>query len=139
KREAVWWGCVCVRQTSKSLAAPQAAALTAAEKWSADPSDANRRAALTAGEAAGLGTPPGAAALGAFAGGGRLAPPDVPVVAPPEHLTALAVGGAVQLAAVITEPEKADEKRQRFIALGYEVEAGSNRWKEAGSQPGVRR
>src|ERR1700694_1576203 len=45
KREAVWWACLCVRQVQGANPPPKAAAaLQAAEKWGADPSDANRRA-----------------------------------------------------------------------------------------------
>ena len=35
------------------------------------------------------------------------------------------------LAALIIEPEKGDEKFRKYLALGYEVAAGANRWKEA--------
>src|SRR4051812_12044948 len=53
KREAVWWACVCARQGyGTPVPAPAAAALAAAEKFAADPSDANRRATYTAAEAA---------------------------------------------------------------------------------------
>jgi hypothetical protein len=110
--------------------APEAAALQAAEKWAADPSDDNRRAAYPASEAATLGTPAGCAALAAFFSGGSLAPPNVTAVPPKEGLTAKVVGGALLLASVLTEPQKAPEKQQRFLALGLEVANGANRWKE---------
>ena len=42
---------------------------------------------------------------------------------------ALSVAGAVMLAAVQSEPEKAPEKYQKFLAQGIEVAKGNQRWK----------
>jgi hypothetical protein len=95
------------RRGGAALPAPQAAAVQAAERWVADPSEANRRAAQAASEAAGLGTPAGCAAMAAFWSGGSLAPPEAPVVPPGEILTAHGSAGPVMLAAVLTEPQKA--------------------------------
>jgi hypothetical protein len=135
KREAVWWGCLCVRATCGSEAPPRVAAtLQAAEKWVADPSEDNRRAAMAAAEAAGLGTAAGCAAVAAFWSGGSLGPPNVAVIPPPESLTAKGVAGAVMLAAVETEPEKAPEKYRRFLAHGVEVATGANRWRDVATQ-----
>jgi hypothetical protein len=130
KREAVWWACLCARQAAGSnLPAKPAAALQAAERWTADPSEDNRRKAQAAAEAAEMGTPAGCAAMAAFWSGGSLAPPNVPAVPPGEFLTAHGVAGAVMLAAVITQPEKAPEKYRKFFALGTEVGNGTNKWK----------
>jgi len=131
KRPGVWWACWGCRQVfGEKPAAEVAAALEAAEKWAADPGEDNRRAAWAAAEAAGLGSPAGCAAAAAFWSGGSLAPPNLPAVPPPDHLTAHAAASAVLLAAVLTEPEKAAEKHRRFLALGVEVANGTNRWKE---------
>jgi hypothetical protein len=132
KREAVWWACLCARAAHGAGApAKAAAALQAAEKWVADPSEDNRRAAMAAAEAAELGTPAGCAAVAAFWSGGSLAPPNVPAVPPGEHLTAHGVAGAVLLAAVLTQPEKAAERYRQFFTLGVEVASGANRWRPA--------
>ncbi len=130
KREAVWWACLCARQAhGASPPAPLGPAVTAAEKWVSDPSEANRRAAQAAAEAAQVGTPAGCAAIAAFFSGGSLAPPTAPAVPPGEQLTAHAVAGAVMLAAVLTEPQKAPEKYRKFFALGIDVGNGVNKWK----------
>ncbi len=142
KREAVWWACQCSRMGyEKAAPAPAIAALTAAEKWVADPSDANRRAAFPASEASGVGTPAGAAAVAAFFSGGSVAPANLPAVPPGDQLTAMCAAAAVQLAAVLSQPEKADEKFRRFLALGFDVASGANRWKEPNAAPvsGTRR
>jgi hypothetical protein len=136
KREGVWWACLCVRGAAgPNPPAPQAAALQAAERWVADPSEPNRRAAQAAAEAAEVGTPAGCAAMAAFWSGGSMAPPDVPAVPPGETLTAHGVAGAILLSAVQTEPQKAPEKQRKFLAQGIEVLGGGNRWKEAPRPP----
>ena len=130
KREAVWWACQCGRAVAGANPPPPiAAALQAAEKWVADPSEENRRAAMPAAEAAEFKTPAGCAAVAAFWSGGSLAPPNVPVVPPGEYLTAHGVAGAVMLAAVQAEPEKAPEKFRKFLAQGIEVAKGTQQWK----------
>ena len=130
KREAVWWACLCARQAHGANAPPPAGpALAAAEKWASDPSEDNRRAAQAAATAAGMGAPAGCAAMAAFFSGGSLAPPAAPVVPPGEQLTAHAAAGAVMLAAVLTEPQKAPEKYRKFFALGVDVGNGVNKWK----------
>jgi hypothetical protein len=135
KREAVWWACCCARRAHGS-ACPAAAdaALRAAEKWLADPSEDNRRATMPAAEKAGLGDPAGCAAAACFWSGGSLAPPELPAVPPGEHLTAHGVAGAVMLAAVLGEPAQVTEKHRQFLTLGQEVASGVNRWKESTSR-----
>ncbi|MFL5246136.1 MAG: DUF6931 family protein [Gemmataceae bacterium] len=125
KREAVWWACKCIGLTAGDKApAKRAAALKAAEKWVADPTDENRQAAFPAAEAADFGTPEGCAAMAAFWSGGSLAPPNVPAVPPAEHLTAQGVAGAIMLTAVQSEPEKAAEKFRRYFSVGIEIARG---------------
>lgn len=136
RREAVWWACRCVRLAhGPNPPAAVAAALQAAERWAADPSEDHRRAAFTAAGEAGFGTPAGCAAVSAFWSGGSLGPPNVPAIPPAEHLTARGVAGAVQLAAVLTEPEKAEERYRRFFALAKDVADGTDRWPEAKPAP----
>jgi hypothetical protein len=135
KREAVWWACCCARSAHGSACPASAeAALHTAEKWLADPSEDNRRAAMPAAEAAGMGDPAGCAAAACFWSGGSLAPPNLPAVPPGEHLTAHGVAGAVMLAAVLAQPERAAEKHHRFLTLGLEVANGAHRWKETTSR-----
>jgi hypothetical protein len=129
KQEAVWWACLCVRAVGAAAPPKAAGAVDAAEKWIADPSEDNRRAAQAAAEAAEMGTPAGCVAMAAFWSGGSIAPPNVPVVPPGEFLTAHGVAGSIMLAAVQTEPAKAPEKYRKFFDLGVAVATGSNVWK----------
>ena len=129
KPEAVWWACRCAREGAGSAPPPASvAALQAAEKWVANPTDENRRATMPLAQTAGLATAAGAAALAAFVSGGSLGPANNPPVPPAETLTAQAVSGAVLVAAVQKEAEKVFEKFRRFLTLGIEVANGTNRW-----------
>jgi hypothetical protein len=129
RREAVWWAWVCARKDSGAEPPPPIqAALDATERWIVQPTDENRREALLFGEAAEFGTPAGCAALAAYMSSGSLAPPELPPVPPGEFLTAKAVSGSVTLAAVVKEPERAEEKFQEFLKLGLEVADRTKMW-----------
>jgi hypothetical protein len=129
KREAVWWAWVCARRTAgDNPPAPIKDSLAATEKWIAQPTEENRRNAMRAAEVAELSTPAGCAGLGAFFSGGSLSPPEAPPNPPGEFLTAKAVAGAVIMAVVTTEPEKAAEKYRTFIAQAIEVTQKIRLW-----------
>jgi hypothetical protein len=121
-RSAVQWACQCVRTAAgDDLNPADSAALAAAEQWVADPSEANRRQAQAAAEAAEHKTPASWAAMAAFWSAGSLAPPSAPVVPPAPHLPAHAAAGAAMLAAVARQPEKATEKYYQFLQLGRDL------------------
>jgi len=129
KREAVWWAWFCARRSAGPNPPPVIqTSLAATEKWIAQPNEENRRGAMKAAEGAQFGTAAGCAGLGAFFSGGSLAPPEAPVTPPSEFMTAKAVAGAVIMAAVASEPEKAPEKYRIFIAQGIEVAHKINLW-----------
>lgn len=123
KRESVGWGCRCVRERMPTLPVPEAAAVAAAEAWVKDGSEANRRAAAKAADAAGHDTAGGCLAAAAAWSGGSLAPPDVPPVPPADHLTGQAVAGALLIAAATDLTTSAAAVR-RWLALGGDVAAG---------------
>lgn len=151
KREAVWWASQCAKTAPPPAppepVAPELAArhsqeqqhhktaLVASEKWCSSPTDENRRAAFAAGEPAGPGTPAGATAMAVFFADGSLAPANVPPVPAPPQACASAVAGAVNLAAVRTEPERMVDKLQAFLDLGLAVDAGANRWPQSSEPP----
>jgi hypothetical protein len=121
-RETVRWAAECLRRGAPASAG-EAAALEAVERWLADPSDENRRAALVAAERA-PGTPAGVLASAVFLTEGSVAPPQAPVVPPVPYAAAKAASGAIILAVVSREPAKAHEK---FAAL---IEDGMQRARE---------
>ena len=121
KRSSVEWACRCVRLVSgEDLSPVESGAIKAAEAWVADPSEEHRRKAGTTAEAAKQ-VPAGWAAMAAFWSGGSMAPPHAPVVPPGPTLTAHAASGAVMLAAVARQPEKAPEKYKKFLEMGLEL------------------
>jgi hypothetical protein len=125
KREAVWWACLCARDRLTPETPPEVlAALKAAEDWVYKPTEENRRTAWAMAEAATFETPSSWAAVGAFWSGGSMSPPGNPVVPPGEELTGLAVAGSIILSAVQTEPLKAPERYQQFLAYGANIAAG---------------
>ena len=133
KREAVWWACLCARDRLPPEPSPVIlAALKAAEDWVYKPTEENRRAAMAKAEAAQFDTPSSWAAVGAFWSGGSMSPEGNPVVPPGEHLTGLAVAGAIMLAAAQTEPQHATERYQQFLAYGANIARGGR-----GRDPGA--
>ncbi len=132
KRQAVWWGCLCMDAAPGPPAtAPVTAALDAARAWVREPDDARRRASYQAGTAAGLDQPPALVAIAVFFTGGSVAPPDLPEVAPVDHATGDMIGAALNLAAVRVQPEKAPQTLERFLAIGRDIAQGRHLWTEA--------
>lgn len=129
-REGVYWACLCVRSAAgEEVPVDARAPLLAAERWVSEPSEGNRRAAEKEAEAASWKTPAALAAGGAFLSGGNLAPEASGSKVPPApDLAPRAVNGAVRLAGVVREPEKAPERYREFAALGLDVAAGRRRW-----------
>ncbi|QSA96394.1 hypothetical protein [Methylococcus sp. EFPC2] len=138
KREATWWACLCARSAlGENPPAPYVQALAAAEQWVYTPSEENRRLAMAAAEATPFDHPAAWAAVAAFWSGGSLAPENVPAVPPADNLNAKAVIGAVRLAVVIREPEKAAEKYRLFLEQAIDIANGGDGRKVAPTAPGA--
>src|SRR5262249_707152 len=119
--------CVCARmELQEPVPEPMASALLAAETWVRKPTDEHRRAAMASAQAANFESPAAWAAVAAFWSSGSMAPPDLPGGPPAPHLLGLAVLGAVTLAAVLSTPERADEKRERYLAAAVNIANGGN-------------
>jgi hypothetical protein len=123
KREAVSWALACVRAVVAKPSPEEAKAITSAEAWVKNQSEANRRACGAAAEAAGHGTAAGCLADAAFWSGGSLSAPHLPPAPPRDDLTAIAATAAILLAAVI-DPASAPARRSQFVALGAGVASG---------------
>jgi len=126
KREAVWWACMCADAVpaSAQLACDQAAR-QAAELWVRKPGDEPlRRAAWDVAQKTDFRSPEAWAAVGAFWSGGSMAPEGAPAVPPGDHLTGVAVSGAVMIAAVRGHPERATDRLKRFLAAARDIAAG---------------
>jgi hypothetical protein len=95
RREAVWWGCQCLRALNRAEADR---GLAAAEAWVRDPEDETRRAALAVGAPADPRGPGDWLALAAGQSGGDVAIDGLPPRPAPPEATAVAVKCAVVLA-----------------------------------------
>jgi hypothetical protein len=137
RREAVWWAAQCVKAVPALVAEPALAdAVKAVEAWCANPTDELRRACYTASEVAEMKNPAGCVAMAVFLTEGSLGPPHVAVIPPPPNLGPGMAGSAVQLAAVVKFPEKANEKYAIFAQLAEAVSSRASRWPEM-LEPGV--
>jgi hypothetical protein len=126
-REAVWWTCICARTVfPEPPPKPLLDAVDAAEAWVRKPTEELRRAAMARAQATDFQSPATWAAVAAFWSGGSLAPADLPAVPAPPHLLGVAVAGAVTLAAVQTEPQRADQKRAHYLASAIDIANGGN-------------
>lgn len=124
KREAVGWGCLCVRHSLGTEDAAQISkAQVAAERWVSNPDEKNRQAAQAAIAEDGPENPSDLLALAAFYSGGSVVAPNLEPVPPPDHVTPQLVAGAVMIVAVQTKPEKAAEKYRVFLQKGMALMA----------------
>jgi hypothetical protein len=122
KRQAVWWGCLCMRdELNAPLRPPQSAAVKAAAIWVSNPDEENRRLAEQQAAAAKYSGPGAALALSAFWSGGSIAPPENPEVLPDERLTSQGVASALIAAAYIGDPTKANPRLHAFLDKGKEI------------------
>jgi hypothetical protein len=116
-REAISWAADFIRSDAPPVRPQEKAAFEVVENWIADTNDENRRAAFAHAETA-FGTPAGALALAVFLSGGSVTFPPAPEVPPAPHSAAKAAAGAIALAVVSKQPEKAPDKYRAILADG---------------------
>jgi hypothetical protein len=122
KRQAVWWGCLCVRdELDEPLPAPQMAPLRAAAAWVAQPDEQHRRAAEESAAAAKFSGVGATLALSAFWSNGSISPEGNPEVPPDERLTSQGVAAALISAAYHGDPGKATDRFAAFLAKGKQI------------------
>lgn len=129
RRVAVWWGCQCVWDVTRRRGDDDARdTLRRVVRWVLAPGEARRWEVRPADEQAALKTPHGCLAMAVLWSDGSLAPPALPLVPPPEHLTARLVGAAVLRAAVAVEPMRYEDRYRHFLDLGLHLAARRNLW-----------
>ena len=135
KREAVWWGTLCVWQTLRvaKVSTVEEKLLKAILAWILQPGEGSRRATLPLAQAAEITTPAGCLGWAVFWSTGSMHAPDLPVVAPPAYLTNHTVAGAI-LMAVATGPESPTRRELQFLRMGIEVANGVNLPPSGGSK-----
>ncbi len=135
KPQAVWWGCLCVWHAGRPAAdTPGGAALKAVVEWLQAPDEPHRRAAESAGNAAGPTAPAGMLATAAFMSGGSISVPGQPEVPAEPHFTAALAGSAVLAASRAGPPAGMRERQKTFLALAVDVYRGKNSWTANGTR-----
>ncbi len=126
-REAIWWGYMCSSFIEGQMKNDKIdSALAAIKKWCYEPNDDNRKVTEPLGKVMEYQTAASWLATSVFWSGGSITEGDQPEVHPQPHLAHHMVAGAINLAAVITEPEKKLEKYERFLRQGIEIANGKN-------------
>jgi hypothetical protein len=125
KRQAVWWGCLCVREdVDDSLPPAQVAAMEAAEDWVREPDEEHRRMAEKRSEEAKYSGVGATLALSAFWSEGSIAPEGNQDVLADERLTSQGVAAALISAAYHGDPAKAPKRTEAFLAKGKDMANG---------------
>lgn len=127
KPAALWWAGLCLWQATRPNPAPAVdEVLRVVLLWLREPSEEHRRAAQRVAETAGgAETPAGILALGVAFSSGSMSEPDLPIVPPPETLSARMVSGCVLLSAGLGERA---ELMRHFVRWGLDVADGKNLW-----------
>jgi hypothetical protein len=95
RREAIWWGCRCLKSLAPNLPAEEAALLKCAEDWVDVPEEDRRLAALESGMRSNKRWPSTWLSLAAGWSGGNILPGMQAIAPPPPQQTARAVRAAV--------------------------------------------
>ena len=133
KREAIWWGALCLwnairPESPRATPAPTAAVFRALIAWLQDPSEPNRRAVESAADEAGANTPQGQLAMAAFVSEGSISRPDLPEVLADPWLTARYVSGVVLTAAQTRKPPNRADLQRSFLVLAGDLSKQSVPW-----------
>jgi len=125
-REAIWWGCLCLRLAGGDPLLPALdTALRIAVCWVLDPCEIYREYARRGA----TGEEPHDHLLQAVTWtGGSLTDPPLPAVPPSPRMTPRAVSNALLLMAVQAPSEQVTERMRHFLVLGIGVARGKFPW-----------
>jgi hypothetical protein len=117
--ELIRWALSCVKLAYEETArGAERGALDAVETWTAQPTDAHRKAAYEASEKAKLDNPPGCLAAAVFFTGGNIAPPEAGQETPaPAGVAAQLASAAILLAASHGDPAAARGRMDLFLGI----------------------
>ena len=128
RREAVWWAWTCAGTVAGEPPSPtDAAVLEATRQWIIQPTDENRRTAMTAAEATEFETPAGIAGFAAFLCGDSMAPLEAPPTPPGHGAAAKAIAACVNIAAT-ADAGRVPEKFREFLKKGIEMADKRHVW-----------
>jgi hypothetical protein len=128
RREAVWWAWTCAGAVAGETPSPaDAAVLEATRQWIIQPTDENRRAAMTMAEATDFETPAGIAGFAAFLCGDTIAPAEAPPAPPNRNAAARTITACINIAATV-DPERVPDQFTAFLKKGLEMADKRHVW-----------
>lgn len=129
KREAVWWGLLCIWDVRRPAAsASEERAYRALVRWLQEPSEEHRRDVEAAGKALHRSNLAAHLARAAFVSGGSVLAPGAGSAPPKPHLTALLVRKILNVAATLAAPLDPELRLTSFLRVGLEIAEQKNRW-----------
>lgn len=125
KREAIWWGCLCLR--GLRLADPKLReGIEVAEAWVRKPDEDERRAAGLLAESHNFDGPGAWIAFAAFTTGGSLAPAGLQAVPPPADTAGRSVFAALMQGVMSDDPLERIGRMRCVIASAQDFIAGQD-------------
>jgi hypothetical protein len=115
----VKWAAACVREMqSPDRKQEKDEPLDASDRWIKAPCDTTRWDAKEAADKAKTTGASNLLAMAVFLSGGSVSPPGGPETAPPPYSAQKMIAGSIIVAVVCHEPEKANERYKRALAMG---------------------
>ena len=131
KREAIWWGALCLWQARRPQLSPAAeATLRSIVQWVLEPSEEVRQVVRERLRQTKATEPVASLAMALFSSGGSLSRPGLPEVKPAPDATADLIASMLRAMAATVPNFRRDEAYQQFLRLGFEVAAGESSWEK---------
>ena len=131
KREAVWWGAMCLWQSRRpQMSVPAEATLQAVVQWVLDPNEEKRYVVREKSRVVKATEPVSALAMALFSSGGSISKPGLPDVEPAADATADLIAKMLRSVAMRVPDYRRDEAYQQFLRIGMEIVAGDSHWEK---------
>jgi hypothetical protein len=131
KREAIWWGAMCLWQSRRpQMSAPAEGALQAIVLWVLDPNEEQRYLVREKSSLVKATEPVSALALALYFSGGSISKPGLPVVEPEADATADTIAKMLRSIAARVPNYRQNEAYQQFLRIGMEIVSGESHWEK---------
>lgn len=140
KREAIWWGALCVEMISTKDDPPEdIEALRSVVQWVIEPKESQRIQAAFAADQCQTASPACSLAQAVKWSDGSMSRPGLPEVPPEPEMTPNAIVAAVRFAAKKGSRAKQTQRLREFLRLAVEVAEGRHHWTGNKTQVGDRK